>query len=212
MDLRSRLRVRVDTMRFRMEHQDRQCFSTWSGGQMNVNHGSELGTGLEGESDRPLSTPAPKSVRSAVIGIFVAAVLNVIPLWMVFTSGDRPRIDTLIHGALPNVTFDGTQIAGAENIFRAGVVLSTLAIAALLVWLAVKTARGRRWARIGVTVFLVFELFTYLRQLGADPTLAVQLISLLGVVVRFAVVMLLWVPEDSRAFFRRSDSQRGGRM
>ncbi|MDT7761332.1 MAG: hypothetical protein QOC63_752 [Mycobacterium sp.] len=81
----------------------------------------------------------------------------------------------------------------------------SVAVPALMIWLGLKTRGGRRWARITITVILTFVLLSLLSSLVApshERTLLDTLIELVQLVVRVAVLMLLWLPEDSRAHFR----------
>jgi membrane-associated PAP2 superfamily phosphatase len=151
---------------------------------------------------------APKSVRLAAIGIFLVAALNLAFLWTVFSPSARSSQDHLLHESLHNpggAPVTTTQFEMARVVFLVIIVVLSVAVPVILVWLGLKTRSGRRWARITVTVMLTFVLLSMLGSLvtpGHEPTLLGALGGSIQLVAHAAVLVLLWLPKDSRAFFR----------
>jgi hypothetical protein len=77
---------------------------------------------------------------------------------------------------------------------------------AVAVWFTVKALRGRRWARIALTVAMVVATLNSLDSAAAGPEYYWAVIP--SDIVQVGIVMLLWLPRSSRAFFaarRRGD-------
>lgn len=73
---------------------------------------------------------------------------------------------------------------------------------AAAVWLVVKALRGRRWARIALTAYLI------LATLGSLVSAAAGAEYLWAVIpsdaIQLAMIVLLWLPAPSRRFFGSS--------
>ena len=83
-----------------------------------------------------------------------------------------------------------------------GAVLVHLCFAAASIWLAVMVGEGRHWARVTVTVLLIFNLllsvFLFAAPFAGLPQRIVHIISAL---LKLFVIALLWLPESSRKYF-----------
>jgi hypothetical protein len=163
--------------------------------------------GTAARADRP---PVPKSVRLAVAGIFLLAVLSLEGVWVAFDPGYRSflgtQLDQSSSGALTS-----PEIDTARSVALVVVGVGSLVVAALLCWLAFKVRAGRRWARLMVSVVVTIGLLYTLRDVFAadhHPGPVSQAIELVELLVRIGLVALLWAPEDARAFFNHGRDER----
>jgi len=82
----------------------------------------------------------------------------------------------------------------------------------LSVWFTVKALRGRQWARIALTVYLVIATFGSLYSAAAGTEYLWAVIP--GDGVHIAMLALLWLPRSVREFFaahRAANRARAGR-
>jgi membrane-associated PAP2 superfamily phosphatase len=136
------------------------------------------------------------------------AALNLAGLWAVFSPSARSAQDRLLHESpyTPGgAAVTAAQFEIARVVFLVIIAVISVAVPVLLVWLGLKTRGGRRWARVTVTVILTLALLAMLGSL-VTPSHGSTLLGALGgsvqLVAHAAVLVLLWLPEDSRAYFR----------
>ena len=168
------------------------------------------GTGALAASNAvPTGAPpmrAPGVVASAVLAMVVLALLQaVVAILFVSHTGD---VIATLHRVAPALT-------PAELARRArGTVIGSVAVHAVVavayVWLAHAIHRGRSWARIAVTVLCLAGIAGGLAFLRASSGLIpsehahVAIEQGVSLVLRLAVVALLWLPAGARRFFRRA--------
>jgi hypothetical protein len=154
-----------------------------------------------------MTSPAPKAVRIAVIGIFVLAAVNLDGLWEVFQPNFQSLVDNIVYQSLSSSpgTPTSAQFDAARSTILVVAAVFSVAVALVLIWLGLKTRGGRRWARVTVTVVVALRVLSLLRsqtQPSSHLLLVGQALELVDLVVSVAVLVLLWAPEDSRSYFR----------
>lgn len=176
------------------------------------------GDGALTVSERPSAeTEPPKSVRLAkavwIGGATLGAVRSIVQL-----ADRRTLVEQLRTGA-PELTQDQLNSLASNGIAFGLVLLA--GFLAINVWLANRMASGRHWARVLITVLAAAELvFGVLGLLGLSAGVAlpagvhfdgVQLaFSIAGLIVDAVVLVLLLRPE-SRAYFGRMRTPRSPR-
>lgn len=144
----------------------------------------------------PGTTAAPHVLRrwlTAAIGALVV-VLAALPIVM--------SLDT--EGTRASILREKPDLAGSDLDFATNAVLVAAAAvhalyAVAAIWLARKVLRGRRWARIALTVLMVLASINSLYSAEAGPEYYVWVIA--GDLLHVAVLALLWIPRPVRDFF-----------
>ena len=155
------------------------------------------------ETDRSMSeSHPPKSVRVAVIGIFVLAAshLAVLALLALHNPDVMFNVDNMLSAWLPNAP-SISEIDSYRPVVLVSASIGSLVMALLLIWLGLKTRGGRHWARVAVTVVVALGLPTALLDLLNSSSQSV--FTLVEVLLRVGVLALLWSPQDSRLYFGR---------
>ena len=129
-----------------------------------------------------------------------------------------PVLMTVDRGfVVPSIQRDDPFLSGDDLDFAVTVTLAfTWAVhfvyGAVAVWFTVKALRGRHWARIALTVAMVVATLNSLDSAAAGPEYYWAVIP--SDVLQVGIVVLLWLPRSSRAFFaahrRRDRAARGG--
>ncbi len=153
------------------------------------------------------NAPPPQPVRIAVIGIVVLAALAYLSVvWAVYSPRFRAQLDDMLSASAGG-TPSSAWMDSARTTVLVVMLVASATWALMTAWLALKTRRGGRWARVLVTVIVTIPLLDAVRmQFQAGVTnypLWIHLLSMLEVLVRVAVLVLLWSPEESRLYFRR---------
>lgn len=139
--------------------------------------------------------PIPPPVSLAVKLMYVGALLSVLGIFVQFLLQDDLRA---MFEDQPNMTPELVDTAMGVGL-GVGVVFGLLA-AGLWVLNAVFNARGRNWARILSTVLAGLNVVsTLLGLLQPSPALS-RVLSLLGLVLAAAILVLLWRP-GNKAFY-----------
>lgn len=150
-------------------------------------------------TDRPIPLP----LKGVVAGVIAGMVLLIaLPVWMMINReavGESIMLDT--------PSLDPARLDLQINLAIVYAVVMHALDVALTIWLTVKLVRGRNWARIALTAYLVIAsgLSMISAAAGSDylmfviPTDAIHLI----------MIILLWAPPSVRHFFavRRTTSR-----
>lgn len=137
----------------------------------------------------------PLALKGVVAGVIAGIVLLVaLPVYMMI---NREMVGESIMRDTPSL--DPSRLGLQINLAILYAVVLHAVDVALTIWLTVKLVRGRNWARIALTAYLViatgFSLISAVA--GTDylmfviPTDAIHLI----------MILLLWLPRSARAFF-----------
>jgi hypothetical protein len=138
-------------------------------------------------------TPRPLRWLGVVLGVLVV-VLAALPIMMALdtdmTAGTITREDPSLSG--PQLDFAVT----AAIVYGAAL---HAVYAAVAVWFGVAAVRGRRWARIALTVLMVLATANSVDSASKGPEYLWWAIG--GDVIHLAVIGLLWLPRSVRRFF-----------
>lgn len=152
--------------------------------------------------------PAPKEVRWIVWCFIVLAVLQL--LVGILLMLHRAEVLDTTRQAKPALTQNQLDYTVNSTVYGGAVV--HLIIAVLYVWIAMKIGRGRNWARIVGSAFVILAIFGGLAfLLSASSTIPeeqgqVAAEQLLSGVISLLAVGLLWLPRSSRDFFRTGNA------
>jgi len=143
----------------------------------------------------PARPQVPTSLRGLVLAL--AGLLVVLVALPIVMSLDR-------EGTAASLLRDDPSLGSGELEVGVDVVLAytwTLHVVygAAAAWLVAKTLRGRRWARIALTVLMVGATINSLDSAASGPEYYWAVI--LGDVIHVVVVVLLWLPRSAREFF-----------
>lgn len=140
--------------------------------------------------------PAPRALRWLVVGVVASIILLIaLPIvMMVDQAGLRAAIEEDTGGSLDPEWKDWVLVATIVY----AVVLHLVDVA-LLLWLVPKVLRGRNWARITLTVYLIVATYfsLYSATQGAMFLWAVIPTDILHVLM----IGLLWIPSSVRRYF-----------
>jgi hypothetical protein len=145
----------------------------------------------------PLARPRsiPRVLWGIVPGMIVGvALLVALPVVMIVDRDDTIRA---IMNDQPDLNPSHQGTAFVAVIVFAVAVHAVDAI--LTVWFGVQTLRGKQWARIALTVYLVVATLGSLASAAAVPTYLWAIIP--GDGVHILMLVLLWLPPSVRAFF-----------
>lgn len=138
---------------------------------------------------------APRSIRALVVALAgLIVVLLVLPVVM---TADRDFTGDSILRKDPSMT--PSELEVGITVVLAYTWAIHLAYAAVATWLVLKCLKGRRWARIALTVLMVIASLNSLSSAAAGSEYYWAVIA--GDVIHVAVVVLLWLPKSSRDFF-----------
>ncbi|MFI5716019.1 hypothetical protein [Nocardia sp. NPDC051750] len=121
--------------------------------------------------------------------------LIALPIVMTF---DRAGVEATIAQANPDSTSDQMEFAWIASL--AYTYILHLANVAVFVWLGWKTLLGRRWARVALTLLLVFVICAAMVSATAG-SMYLWAVAV-GHLTHSAALALLWIPPSVRAFFR----------
>ena len=154
------------------------------------------------EYDRPPDR-APAALRLLLVGVGVSIVLLVgLPILMLVNQAELvATIERETAGTLSEEWMDRVVVF----VMIYSIVLHLL-LAILLVWLTPKVLRGRQWARITLTIYLVVATAgsLYSASMGGMYLAVVIPTDLLHVIM----VALLWAPPSVRRFFAAQRSTK----
>lgn len=97
----------------------------------------------------------------------------------------------------PSLTPEWVEFAVLVALLQT-VVLHAVSLA-VAVWFSVKAVRGRRWARIGLTVYVLLAALSSLGSASAGVSYLVHVIA--TNVIHVVLLGLLWLPGSVREFF-----------
>lgn len=149
----------------------------------------------------PARRPAPRALRWLVVGVIASIILLIaLPIvMMIDQAGLRAAIEEDTGGGLDPEWRDWVLVATIAY----AVVLHLFDVA-LLLWLVPRVLRGRNWARITLTAYLVVATYfsLYSATQGAMFLWAVIPTDILHVLM----IGLLWIPTSVRRYFKPQPS------
>lgn len=147
------------------------------------------------QTTTPPSTP-PKVLRWLIVGV-VASIVLLIALPVAMLINRDGLVESIIRES-PDVASEHLDwVIVIVMVYTVGLHLIDVV---LLLWLTPRVLRGRQWARIALTVYLVVATFFSIENSagkGAMFLWAVIPTDLLHVVM----VALLWAPRSVRTYF-----------
>lgn len=149
----------------------------------------------------PARVEQPSSIRTAVRLMWAGAVVSLLSLvvTLVTLGGLKGQVRDQLAATQQDVTPEMVDAAFAAAI-GAGVAGAVIAIG-LWLWMAWKNGQGRRWARVVATVLGAINVVSTLFTLSAGASTAPSLVvSVVGLVLAVAILVLLW-RKDSSAFY-----------
>ncbi|MFC4015011.1 hypothetical protein ACFOY2_47900 [Nonomuraea purpurea] len=148
---------------------------------------------MEVQSYQQRAVPVP--LRLLVPGLVVLlALYAVLPVMM---TVDRAATGASIMRNTPALSPADLDVAVAAAL--AYTIVLHVVSAVLALWFTLKTVRGRRWARIALTAFLVLLTLGSLNSVTAGAEYLWAVISTDA--VQLAMIALLWLPASARRFF-----------
>ena len=149
--------------------------------------------------------PAPAALRWLVVGIGASILLLVgLPVLMVIK---RTELVTAIERETPGTLSEEWMSWIVVFVLAYAIVLHLVDVI-LLLWLTPKILRGRQWARIALTVYLVVATAAslYSATMGGMYLAVVIPTDVLHVLM----ATLLWAPPSVRRFFAEHRADRRG--
>ena len=132
-------------------------------------------------------------------GVVSIIALIALPIVMTF---DRAGVETTIAQANPDLPPDQMEFAWIASLTYT--YLLHFANVAVFVWLGWKVLLGRRWARVTLTLVLVFVICAAIISATAG-SMYLWAVAI-GHLAHSAGLALLWLPPAVRAFFRTEHS------
>lgn len=155
--------------------------------------------------EQPPRPPMPALVHYLTIGLFVLVALQVLSAILSLATM-QSAVDAAVDqvNRPPEVSPEQVEAFTRMGII-AGAVFSFV-LAALFLWLTIMVRRGRNWARITSTVFLVLGILGGLGGLGGFGGGGVAITTTLSTIMlllEIAVLIMLWL-RPSNEYFRPS--------
>lgn len=139
--------------------------------------------------------PLPLPLKGVVAGVIAGIVLLVaLPVYMMI---NRQMVGESIMQDTPSL--DPSRLDLQINLAILYAVALHLVDVALTIWLAVKLVRGRNWARIALTAYLVIA--TGFSLISAFAGTAYAMFVIPTDTIHVAMIILLWAPRSVRDFF-----------
>ncbi|WP_161606384.1 hypothetical protein [Microlunatus speluncae] len=149
----------------------------------------------QNRSSESIGGPVPAPLRGLVVGAVLSIVLLIgLPVKMII---DR-------DGTLATILVDQPGLdEQAQGIAFVAVILYTAVLhvidVVLLVWFTIKVWRGRGWARIALTIYLVAA--SILGLISAGKGIEYLLVVITANLIHMIMLALLWLSPSVRAFF-----------
>lgn len=151
--------------------------------------------------------PLPLPLKGVVAGVIAGIVLLIaLPVYMMI---NREMVGESIMRDTP--TLDPSRLELQINLAILYAVVLHLVDVVLTIWLTVKLVRGRNWARVALTAYLViatgFSLISAVA--GTDYLMFVIPTD----TIHLVMIILLWLPRSVREFFaahRRTAASTAG--
>ena len=149
----------------------------------------------------PQPPPAPRALRWLVVGVVASIILLIaLPIvMMIDQAGLRAAIEEDTGGSLDPEWKDWVLVATIVY----AVVLHLVDVA-LLLWLVPKVLRGRNWARITLTVYLIVA--TYFSLYSATQGTMFLWAVIPTDILHVLMIGLLWIPASVRRYFQSQRS------
>lgn len=156
-------------------------------------------SGGSGAELAPEPVQQPRSVRTAVRLMCVAAAIEVVALIVALLT--RGSLKAAILRKHPHYTV--TQLHTAETARTAILVVGALIAVALWLWMAWANNRGRNWARIVSAVFFGIGTLDLLISFATVRGAVDLIVGLVLWLIGLAVIVLLFRKESAPFFARR---------
>ncbi len=148
----------------------------------------------------------PPSIRNAVRLMWVGAALAAFGLISVFFQTDAIR--DAIEDADSSNDLTADEIDTVVNVSIAAAVIFGLIGVGLWAWMAVMNGQGKSWARVVATVLgglnVLFTLLGFAGATGEGATALSTVLSLIGLALAVAILILLYRPESNRFYEARA--------
>jgi hypothetical protein len=136
--------------------------------------------------------PAQRSARWVLVAaILLAALYVALPVVLVL---DLDAVRATVQAESPALDAHGVDVA-VRAVVAYSAILHAVSVAVLL-WFTVQTLKGRRWARIALTVFLIVATVASFASWSAG--LQFQWSVIATDALRVLMIALLWLPGRSR--------------
>jgi hypothetical protein len=150
-------------------------------------------------------TPTRSAQRSArwvlVAAIVLAALYVALPVVLVL---DLDAVRATVQAESPALDAHGVDVA-VRAVVAYSAILHAVSVAVLL-WFTVQTLKGRRWARIALSVFLFLIVATVASFASWSAGLQFQWSVIATDALHVLMIALLWLPGRSRRAHRQECS------
>ena len=157
-------------------------------------------TGAPGPELTPEPVQQPRSVRTAVRLMWLAAGVEVIALIIALLT--RGALKAAILRRHPHYT--ATQLHNAQNAQTVVLVVGALIAVALWLWMAWANGRGRNWARVLSAVFFGISTLGLLVSFAAGRAVGDIIVGLILWLIGLAAIVLLFRKESAPFFARQA--------
>lgn len=148
----------------------------------------------------------PKEVRWATVGLFALVALHIfVPIIMELQRG--LFVDNF---KVLNPTWSQGQVESFVSTLLVSGTVYHLIHVVLFAWLGVMSQKGKNWARIAVTVVLVFGILgTYFSFSSSTPEPGLyKSMNIFSWLVAFTILGLLWIPPSTRQYFAAAKQRK----
>lgn len=142
----------------------------------------------------------PKAVDSAFQAVLAAVAISTVAT-VVTVMLDRALLTTWVNQTLETLPKqDRPSTAAMVGAMQAILGVSIAIFAALFVLFAVKMRAGRNWARILLTIYTGFNLFSFLTAMASEGAALGLMWNLAEVAFGVTAVVYMFRPESSKYF------------
>jgi hypothetical protein len=143
----------------------------------------------------PAAIVVPRPLRR--LGVVLAVLVVVLAALPIMMALDPAMTARTVTRQDPSLSGRDLEFAVTAAVGYAAVVHAVYA--AVAVWFGVKAVKGRRWARIALTVLMVVATANSLDSALKGPEYLWWALG--GDVIHLVVIGLLWLPRSVRGFF-----------
>jgi len=157
-------------------------------------------TGGGGSNNIVQQGPRPRSIRIAVILMYVGAGLSAVGLVGVLAISGRIKsaIAKALRNAKTSKPITASEIHSIQDVYIVFLVAVLLVAIGLWIWMAWANGGGKRWARIVATV--LFGINTLWLVFTAGRAIGSAIFVLLGWIVGLVTLVFLWRRDSSEYF------------
>jgi hypothetical protein len=137
----------------------------------------------------------PAVLKIVITGVGALVLLHLaVPVVMLANKAGL-RADT----SAANPALTPAQLDAAVVVAIAAAVVFHLLFCAAYTWFGVKAARGRRWARVALTITLV--LSTLFSAVSWSSSSMFHTLVIVSDLLQVILIGLLWIPSSARGYF-----------